>query len=50
MEYVIYFIITIGILVFVHEFGHFSRQLNLPVCVPIFSQSVSVKDYSAGIK
>jgi regulator of sigma E protease len=37
MDYVIYFIITIGILVFVHEFGHFAAAKLTGMRADIFS-------------
>jgi len=37
MEYVIYFIITIGILVFVHEFGHFAAAKICKMRVDVFA-------------
>ena len=37
MDYVIYFIITIGILVFVHEFGHFAAAKLSKMRVDIFA-------------
>jgi regulator of sigma E protease len=37
MEYVIYFIITIGILVFVHEFGHFASAKLSKMRVDVFA-------------
>lgn len=37
MDYIIYFIITIGILVFVHEFGHFASAKLSKMRVDIFA-------------
>ena len=37
MDYIIYFIITIGILVFVHEFGHFAAAKISKMRVDIFA-------------
>ncbi len=37
MDYIIYFIITIGILVFVHEFGHFAAAKLSKMRVDIFA-------------
>lgn len=37
MEYVIYFVITIGILVFIHEFGHFIAAKSFKMRVDIFA-------------
>jgi regulator of sigma E protease len=37
MDYIIYFVITIGILVFVHEFGHFAAAKLSKMRVDIFS-------------
>ncbi len=37
MSYIIYFIITIGILVFVHEFGHFIAAKLMKMRVDVFS-------------
>ncbi|MFA7227779.1 MAG: RIP metalloprotease RseP [Melioribacteraceae bacterium] len=37
MEYIIYFIITIGILVFVHEFGHFAAAKLSKMRVDVFA-------------
>jgi regulator of sigma E protease len=37
MEYVIYFVITIGILVFIHEFGHFAAAKLSGMQTDIFS-------------
>lgn len=37
MEYIIYFIITIGILVFVHEFGHFAAAKISKMRVDVFA-------------
>ena len=37
MDYIIYFIITIGILVFVHEFGHFAAAKLTGMRADIFS-------------
>jgi regulator of sigma E protease len=37
MDYVIYFAITIGILVFIHEFGHFAAAKSLGMRADIFA-------------
>jgi regulator of sigma E protease len=37
MEYVLYFIITIGVLVFVHEFGHFASAKLSKMRVDVFA-------------
>jgi len=37
MEYIIYFIITIGVLVFVHEFGHFASAKLSKMRVDVFA-------------
>lgn len=37
MDYIIYFIITIGILVFVHEFGHFAAAKICKMRVDVFA-------------
>jgi regulator of sigma E protease len=37
MEYILYFIITIGILVFVHEFGHFASAKLSKMRVDVFA-------------
>ncbi len=37
MEYIIYFIITIGVLVFVHEFGHFAAAKISKMRVDVFA-------------
>jgi regulator of sigma E protease len=37
MEYIVYFIITIGILVFVHEFGHFASAKLSKMRVDVFA-------------
>ena len=37
MEYVVYFVITIGILVFVHEFGHFATAKLSKMRVDVFA-------------
>lgn len=37
MDYVIYFIITIGILVFIHEFGHFIAAKSLGMRADVFA-------------
>ncbi len=37
MEYIIYFILTIGILVFVHEFGHFAAAKLSKMRVDVFA-------------
>ncbi|MFA3783321.1 RIP metalloprotease RseP [Melioribacteraceae bacterium 4301-Me] len=37
MEYIIYFVITIGILVFVHEFGHFAAAKITKMRVDVFA-------------
>lgn len=37
MEYIIYFVITIGILVFVHEFGHFAAAKLSKMRVDVFA-------------
>ena len=37
MEYVIYFAITIGILVFIHEFGHFAAAKLSGMRVDVFA-------------
>ena len=37
MEYVIYFVITIGILVFIHEFGHFIAAKSFKMRIDVFA-------------
>ncbi len=37
MEYIIYFAITIGILVFVHEFGHFAAAKLSGMSADVFA-------------
>ncbi len=37
MDYVIYFIITIGVLVFIHEFGHFIAAKSFGMRVDVFA-------------
>lgn len=37
MDYIIYFIITIGILVFIHEFGHFAAAKSLGMRADVFA-------------
>ena len=42
MDYIIYFIITIGILVFVHEFGHFAAAKISKMRVDIFAMTTVI--------
>ena len=37
MDYIFYFVITIGILVFVHEFGHFAAAKISKMRVDVFA-------------